>query len=276
MATTTTTLGVLLLLFHSATAYTDPIIIKDPEVLESGENTKEGILSCNLTNPPSSIEGRVWKKDDVEIPTTKDSETSTWMVYKLEAVDAKHSGVYTCHYFTTPPVNDTILVKAPPGVSVEKKSEHGNEGDYGVLKCRSSGFPPVENWTWSRQTKAGTEIIVNGTSNIHIKNMGNKTELRIYPLDIEVDQGDYFCNATNEIGAKIEIIHLRVRGRYAAVWPFLGIVAEVIVLVAIIFIYEKRRKPDEISDDDEQGSAPLKSNSATNHKDKNIRQRNSN
>lgn len=78
--------------------------------------------------------------------------------------------------------------------------------------------------------------------------MGNKTELRISQLGIEQDQGEYFCNATNEIGARVETIHLRVRGRYAAVWPFLGIVAEVIVLVAIIFIYEKRRKPDEISD----------------------------
>ncbi|XP_069784265.1 basigin isoform X1 [Narcine bancroftii] len=253
-----------------------PIIIKNLQILNPAENVKEAILSCNLTDPPSFIEGRVWRKDDIEISATKDSDSSPLMEYKLDAVDAKHSGAYTCHYFTTPSVNDTILVKAPPGVNIDKKSEHGNEGDYGVMVCRSSGYPPVENWIWSRQTNTGTELLVNGTKNIAIKNMGNKTELRIFPLNIEEDQGDYFCNATNEIGARVETIHFRVRGRFAAVWPFLGIVAEVIVLVAIIFIYEKRRKPDEISDDDEQGSAPLKSNSSTNHKDKNIRQRNSN
>lgn len=271
-----TALGVLLLLFHGATAYTDPIIIRDPEVLESKDNLKGSVLSCNLTNPPSIIEGRVWKKDDVEIPTTKDTVDSPLMEYKLEADDAKHSGAYSCHYFTTPAVNSTILVKAAPGVTAEKKSEHRTEGESAVLICKSSGFPPVENWSWSRNTNAGTEQIVNGTKKFHIKSMGNKTELHISSLDIELDQGDYSCNATNEIGVEVETIHLRVRSRYAAVWPFLGIVAEVIVLVAIIFIYEKRRKPDEISDDDEQGSAPLKSNSATNHKDKNIRQRNSN
>lgn len=33
--------------------------------------------------------------------------------------------------------------------------------------------------------------------------------------------------------------------KYAALWPFLGICAEVAVLCTIIFIYEKRRqKPD--------------------------------
>ncbi|XP_067824463.1 basigin [Heptranchias perlo] len=275
MGSTTTTLGILMLLFYSASAYTDPIIVTDPPFVDSGEILEETILRCNLTNPPSAITGHVWKKDDQDIPGTNDADQSTVMEYKLTAVDAKHSGEYSCYYFTSPAVNSTIRVRAPPGVT-NKKSEHGNEGDVGVLTCKSSGYPPVENWSWSRRTKAGYEFIVNGTRNFHIKSAGNKTELRINSLDIEEDQGDYYCNATNEIGTKAETIHFRVRGRFAALWPFLGIVAEVIVLVAIIFIYEKRRKPDEISDDDEQGSAPLKSNASINHEDKNVRQRNSN
>lgn len=60
--------------------------------------------------------------------------------------------------------------------------------------------------------------------------------------------GDYVCSGMNEIGTAVDTIHLRVRSRWAALWPFLGIVVEVIILVTIIFIYEKRRKPDEITD----------------------------
>lgn len=39
-------------------------------------------------------------------------------------------------------------------------------------------------------------------------------------------------------------------GKYAALWPFIGICAEVIVLCAIILIYEKKRDKTEMEESD--------------------------
>lgn len=90
--------------------------------------------------------------------------------------------------------------------------------------------------------------LINGSGRYIIKSSDNKTELRILKLNIEEDAGDYHCNASNAEGSGSATVNLRVRSRLAALWPFLGIVAEVLVLVTIIFIYEKRRKPDEVLD----------------------------
>ena len=84
-----------------------------------------------------------------------------------------------------------------------------------------------------------------------------KTELTITNLDIDSDPGTYVCNATNDQGSVQERITLRVRSRLAALWPCLGIVAEVLVLVTIIFIYEKRWKPEQTLDENDPGAAPL-------------------
>ncbi|KAG8519217.1 Basigin [Galemys pyrenaicus] len=75
-----------------------------------------------------------------------------------------------------------------------------------------------------------------------------RSELHILKLDVDEDAGKYSCSANNTEGQGQDVITLRVRRHLAALWPFLGIVAEVLVLVTIIFIYEKRRKPDEVLD----------------------------
>lgn len=43
---------------------------------------------------------------------------------------------------------------------------------------------------------------------------------------------------------------LRVKDKLAALWPFLGICAEVVVLCAIILVYEKKRNKAELEESD--------------------------
>uniref|UniRef100_A0A8D0DWM1 Basigin n=1 Tax=Salvator merianae TaxID=96440 RepID=A0A8D0DWM1_SALMN len=252
------------------------IVIERPQISTTPEVTSGSnvLISCNVTEASTEIKGHYWMKGETKLLSNESAPDFT--SYLIPKVDYETSGEYHCIFDTTPLLRGTVYVKVKPHVVAYKKSEHGNEGDTGVLTCKSNSYPSVTQWNWFKIVDGVPQPVVNGTEDrFFIKSGGNRTDLRITSLNLEKDPGEYMCNGTNELGEGSAVVGLRVRSRLAALWPFLGIVAEVLVLVTIIFIYEKRRQPNQVPDDDDGGSAPLKSNAA-NYKDKNVRQRNAN
>jgi len=66
------------------------------------------------------------------------------------------------------------------------------------------------------------------------------------------DRANYTCTVSVGKETAIRGILLRVKGKFAALWPFLGICAEVIILCIGIFIYERRTKARNNVDDEEE------------------------
>lgn len=240
------------------------------DIVDEGPKTR---LTCTLNDSGVQILGHRWEKGDRVLH--EDSLTDRTTAYMIDTDE--RMGKYFCIFLPETARRASVDVKGPPKVKAVKKSEHATEGETVVLACKSESFPPVTDWVWYKMSDGGNQVLTNNSQNKFVLSSETKTELHIQNLDLEMDPGKYACNGTSAEGTDQAVITLRVRNRFAALWPFLGIVAEVLVLVTIIFIYEKRRKPDEVLDDEDTGSAPLKSGSHhMNNKGENVRQRNAN
>jgi len=118
-----------------------------------------------------------------------------------------------------------------------------------TLLCEGYYFGEKEpTFSWSITSEEG--VVSNQTDRWVISKVvadGNKYTSTL-KLEDEAgvqmdDRAVYSCNITSLAdGVAEKKILLRVKGKFAALWPFLGICAEVVILCLGIFIYERRTK----------------------------------
>ncbi|CAL4085531.1 unnamed protein product [Meganyctiphanes norvegica] len=221
------------------------------------------LLSCNQTHGDNVS----WKRngelivDSGRIKVHK--QNSSLYFTSAEKGDAAN---YTCM-----PSQQTISVvylklnkKLPSSTTVL-------ENDKMSLNCQVEGIPtPTVHWL--RDGVAVEEAINSTRLELQDNDSVKDGKLRIEPV-LKSDKGNYVCVINQYSLVLNTTTEVKVKDIYAALWPFLGIVAEVIVLCIIIFIYEKRRIKQEDYDDSDTDQDANEQKSPTDDKEAEVRQR---
>ncbi|XP_034473233.1 neuroplastin [Drosophila innubila] len=209
------------------------------------------VLSCNVKNTESN-DPLIWKKQGVNVTDEPSLRGRFSLIHAerkfvIDKAEATDDGVYSCE-FNGVSKNITAIAR----VFVRVPSNNGVvEGEKMIIQCTVIGSNPRLSWTY------GNIDLGNSTRYI-LKPDEKGIENAVLMLEnvTKEDKGDYKCTARNEANDYLneeevsDFTTVRVKGKFAALWPFLGICAEVLILCVIILIYEKRRNKSELEESD--------------------------
>ncbi|ODN01475.1 Basigin [Orchesella cincta] len=168
-------------------------------------------------------------------------------------------------------------------VSADRKFDKGErsvsviEGNELRIYCDVHGVDKNEfdngntKLTW---TKDGQQLQLEEIKNIkrigeYNEDAGRGRPFRVgflYDMAEPEHRGQYVCQVvrshapdqeTHKNGTATQVsfeYYVRVKDKLGALWPFLGICGEVVILCTIILIYEKRRNKQELDESDTDGS----------------------
>ncbi|XP_027564449.1 embigin isoform X2 [Neopelma chrysocephalum] len=193
-------------------------------------------LSCKL-DPDSHLKSPqvTWKRGNETISHTSKTEDS-WSI-KLVIVDSSKMGSYSCILKGEEEISATFYLHVPK-IEAREKPIITYERDTAVMVCKSDSTPMA--WTWYMMSGSKPVIINESlwTDKYLISRLSaNVTRLRILKLTKE-DAGVYWCEAVFELGKSEGKMKLKVLSIMAPLKPFIAIVAEVIILVTTIILYE--------------------------------------
>lgn len=138
----------------------------------------------------------------------------------------------------------------------EKPSQTITQGGYAEFICKILyGEEQGIKWEW---TKEGSPIESSKDEDARLKIEEESHQTKLFIKNVgEADKGEYKCTLTNSFGNATESIILRVKNPLAALWPFLAIVGEVVVLCVIILVYEKKCTKKNQNEEDNEQTQPM-------------------
>ncbi|XP_037873697.1 basigin isoform X2 [Bombyx mori] len=212
-------------------------------------------LNCTLAVPLDSFE-IVWKKNSVplgEVAGLKERYElqNKGLTFQIKGRSNEDDyGNYTCGL-----KNQTGHIKAwmVTGNVHAKMTKDANvvEGQNIKITCKLIGKPYSEvTWKYKKdELDNGTDVsaVLGSRVQLEKNEQGLDNTVLVLQNAERADAGLYQCSPAGGTPADVT---LRVKGVYDALWPFLGICAEVVVLCAVILFYEKRRTKPELDDSD--------------------------
>ena len=220
-------------------------------------------LNCTVPAPPGGSASYVWRKNDTALEEVKEL-TKRYELVEGGAVmritgrsNEEDYGVYSCGLVGAP----AALVWDMRGRPHAKLAPNSNVIENQALKltCKVIGkpYPPV-TWTFSNSTLNGTEVqaALGERATLRPNEQGVEGGELVLSAAQRSDAGEYSCAP---VGGAAAVTVVRVKDQFAALWPFLGICAEVFVLCAVILVYEKRRTKPELDDSDTDNHEQKKS-----------------
>lgn len=214
------------------------------------------VLQCALSSESSDAVTMNWKKngqDVTTIPEMKGRYTTDGTTLKISSSEAEDAGLYECD---VPLLNLNASIEAMATVEMSlDKNTYVVEGEVLRIVCKIVGTNPDILW---RIAKNETEIYTESRDRVTLEEVDGVANARFTMVDITMDdRAEYTCVAQNRVtrlsGKPVENTTLvRVKDKYAALWPFIGICVEVFLLCVVIWVCEKRRLQKQMEESDDE------------------------